>query len=324
MNYNFTDRLRKILALARDEAMALQHDYVGTEHLLLGLIEEGEGVAAAVLMNLSVDFDRIREIVFDSVRKGSSPLKAGELPYTSRGKKVLEYSMMEAREWNHPYVGSEHLLLGLLREETGIAAQVLNSLGVTLDNARAEIGKLLSADQVPVSSVAVENPATQMSGPAPTRSTDAQSRLLTQLRATYYGPSWHGPTLRELLSDTAEQAAAAHPIANAHSIWEIVLHSAAWKRVVTERLTGQTMTLAGEDDWPPVTDTSRRAWETALADLDAAHESLTSRVRLLDNADLSRKYPPDQGSFYSMIHGIMQHDIYHAGQVALLKKKRVS
>ncbi|MEX2473271.1 MAG: ATP-dependent Clp protease ATP-binding subunit [Gemmatimonadota bacterium] len=149
MNYNFTDRVRKVLAMAREEAIRLQHDYVGTEHILLGLIREGEGVAAAVLTNLSVDLDQIHERVEESVRKGKATIALGELPYTSRAKKVLEFAMAEARDFNHSYVGTEHLLLGLLREEKGIAAQVLNSLGVTLEEARAETLKVLGSDVSP-------------------------------------------------------------------------------------------------------------------------------------------------------------------------------
>ncbi len=149
MNYNFTDRVRKVLAMAREEAIRLQHDYVGTEHILLGLIREGEGVAAAVLTNLNVDLDQIHERVEESVRKGKATIALGELPYTSRAKKVLEFAMAEAREFTHSYVGTEHLLLGLLREEKGIAAQVLNSLGVTLEEARAETLKVLGSDVSP-------------------------------------------------------------------------------------------------------------------------------------------------------------------------------
>ena len=132
--------------MAREEAIRLQHDYVGTEHILLGLIREGEGVAAAVLTNLSVDLNQIHERVEESVRKGKATIALGELPYTSRAKKVLEFAMAEAREFNHSYVGTEHLLLGLLREEKGIAAQVLSSLGVTLEEARAETLKVLGSD----------------------------------------------------------------------------------------------------------------------------------------------------------------------------------
>jgi ATP-dependent Clp protease ATP-binding subunit ClpC len=146
MNYNFTDRVRKVLAMAREEAVRLQHDYVGTEHILLGLIREGEGVAAAVLMNLNVDLDQIQERTEEQVRKGKAGATMGELPYTSRAKKVLEFAVAEARDLNHSYVGTEHLLLGLLREEKGVAAQVLESLGVTLEQAREQTLKLLGTD----------------------------------------------------------------------------------------------------------------------------------------------------------------------------------
>ena len=166
MNYNFTDRVRKVLAMAREEAIRLQHDYVGTEHILLGLIREGEGVAAAVLTNLDVDLDQIHDQVEESVKKGKATIALGELPYTSRAKKVLEFAMAEARELNHSYVGTEHLLLGLLREEKGIAAQVLNSLGVSMEEARSETLKVLGSDVGPSESAGIGGgaPATPPTG----------------------------------------------------------------------------------------------------------------------------------------------------------------
>ena len=164
MNYNFTDRVRKVLAMAREEAIRLQHDYVGTEHILLGLIREGEGVAAAVLSDLNVDLDQIHERVEESVSKGKATIALGELPYTSRAKKVLEFAMAEARDFNHSYVGTEHLLLGLLREEKGIAAQVLNSLGVTLDEARTEVLKVLGSDANPSEPAVIGGDQTQQLG----------------------------------------------------------------------------------------------------------------------------------------------------------------
>src|ERR687890_1106672 len=145
--YNFTERVRKVLAMAREEAARLHHEYVGTEHILLGLIREGEGVAAAVLQNLSVDLDEIQQKIEETVKKGKAAQTTGpDLPYTSRAKKVLELAMSEARELNHSYVGTEHLLLGLLREEKGIAAQVLTDVGVNLDAARSETLRLLGTE----------------------------------------------------------------------------------------------------------------------------------------------------------------------------------
>ncbi len=146
MNYNFTERVRKVLAMARQEAIRLQHDYVGTEHILLGLVGEGEGVAAHVLSSLGVEVETVHKQVEESVRKGKATIALGELPYTSPAKKVLEFAMTEARELNHSYVGTEHLLLGLLREKKGIAAQVLNALGATIDEAREETLKVLGSE----------------------------------------------------------------------------------------------------------------------------------------------------------------------------------
>src|SRR5918998_215555 len=145
--YNFTERVRKVLAMAREEAARLHHEYVGTEHILLGLIREGEGVAATVLQNLNVELDEIQQKIEETVKKGKAAQTPGpDLPYTSRAKKVLELAMSEARELNHSYVGTEHLLLGLLREEKGIAAQVLTDAGVNLDAARAETLRILGTE----------------------------------------------------------------------------------------------------------------------------------------------------------------------------------
>ncbi|MGH7664875.1 MAG: ATP-dependent Clp protease ATP-binding subunit [Gemmatimonadaceae bacterium] len=147
MNNNFTERVRKVLAMAREEASRLHHEYVGTEHVLLGLIREGEGVAAAVLQALSVDVDEIQSKIEETVKKGKAAQNTGpDLPYTARAKKVLELAMSEARELNHSYVGTEHLLLGLLREEKGIAAQVLSDAGVNLSSARTETLRLLGTE----------------------------------------------------------------------------------------------------------------------------------------------------------------------------------
>jgi ATP-dependent Clp protease ATP-binding subunit ClpC len=187
--YNFTERVRKVLAMAREEAARLHHEYVGTEHILLGLIREGEGVAAAVMQNLSVDLDEIQQKIEETVKKGKAAQATGpDLPYTSRAKKVLELAMGEARELNHSYVGTEHLLLGLLREEKGIAAQVLTDAGVNLDAARAETLRLLGTEMPQGGAAAAGGPAaTQPPAPAKgdkkskTPALDHFCRDLTQL-----------------------------------------------------------------------------------------------------------------------------------------------
>jgi ATP-dependent Clp protease ATP-binding subunit ClpC len=150
MNYNITDRVRKVLVLAREEAIGLQHDYVGTVHVLLGLIREGEGVAVTALMNLKVDVQQLRRRVYESIGKGEAPVTAGELAYTSRAQTVLASAQAEALRLNHEYIGTEHLLLGLLREERGIAAQVLATAGVAFDSARDEILRIINADAIDI------------------------------------------------------------------------------------------------------------------------------------------------------------------------------
>ena len=183
--YNFTDRVRKVLQMAREEAARLHHEYVGTEHILLGLIREGEGVAAAVLSNLNVDLEEIQQKIEDSVKKGKAAAAAGpDLPYTSRAKKVLELAMSEARELNHSYVGTEHLLLGLLREEKGIAAQVLTDVGVNLEQARAETLRLLGSEMPQTPGGGPAAPAPQKTEKkSKTPALDHFCRDLTQLAA---------------------------------------------------------------------------------------------------------------------------------------------
>jgi ATP-dependent Clp protease ATP-binding subunit ClpC len=168
--YNFTERVRKVLARAREEAVALRHEYVGTEHILLSLARGG-GVAEATLQNLGVDLVDLRQRILDAVKPGPAdveglgagpvgildaiadsiglgrtPIRGPDLPYTSRAKKVLELAMSEARNLSHSYVGTEHLLLGVIREQQGIAAQILTSLGLTVNGARDEVMRLLGTE----------------------------------------------------------------------------------------------------------------------------------------------------------------------------------
>ena len=139
----FTDRARKVMALANQEAQRFNHEYIGTEHILLGLVKEGSGVGANVLKNLDVDLRKVRLEVEKLVKSGPDMVTMGKLPQTPRAKKVIEYSIEEARNLNHNYVGTEHLLLGLLREQEGVAAQVLMNLGLKLEDVREEVLNLL-------------------------------------------------------------------------------------------------------------------------------------------------------------------------------------
>src|SRR5881392_2694308 len=141
----FTDRARKVMALANQEAQRFNHEYIGTEHILLGLVKEGSGVGANVLKNLDVDLRKVRLEVEKLVKSGPDMVTMGKLPQTPRAKKVIEYAIEEARNLNHNYVGAEHLLLGLLREHDGVAAQVLMNLGLKLEEVREEVLNLLGA-----------------------------------------------------------------------------------------------------------------------------------------------------------------------------------
>jgi len=139
----FSERARRVLSLAQDEAQRFNHNYIGTEHILLGLVRETEGVAARVMSNLGVDLNKVRSAVEFIIGRGEKPIQ-GEIGLTPRAKKVIELAVDEARRMNHTYIGTEHLLIGLLREGEGVAAGVLESLGVTLDRVRAETHRILS------------------------------------------------------------------------------------------------------------------------------------------------------------------------------------
>jgi len=142
----FTDRARKVMSFARQEAERFNHDYIGTEHVLLGLVKEGSGVAANVLENLDVDLEKVRLEVEKLVKPAPDVVTMGQLPFTPRAKKVLEFAIDEARALDHNYVGTEHLLLGLLREQEGLAAQVLMNLGLKLEDVRNEVMEFLGAE----------------------------------------------------------------------------------------------------------------------------------------------------------------------------------
>jgi ATP-dependent Clp protease ATP-binding subunit ClpA len=139
----FTERARRVVVLAQEEARMLNHNYVGTEHLLLGLIHEGEGVAAKALESLGISLEAVRQQVEEIIGPGQEP-PPGHIPFTPRAKKVLELSLREAKELGHDYIGTEHILLGLIREGDGVAAQVLVKLGADLSRVRQQVIQLLA------------------------------------------------------------------------------------------------------------------------------------------------------------------------------------
>jgi ATP-dependent Clp protease ATP-binding subunit ClpC len=143
----FTDRARRVVVLAQDEARSLNHDYIGTEHLLLGLIHEGEGVAAKALESLGISLDGVRRQVEEIIGRGQQA-PSGHIPFTPRAKKVLELSLRESLQLGHNYIGTEHILLGLIREGKGVAAQVLVKLGADLNRVRQQVIQLVHGQQV--------------------------------------------------------------------------------------------------------------------------------------------------------------------------------
>ncbi|MDY0907880.1 ATP-dependent Clp protease ATP-binding subunit [Microbacterium sp. CFBP9034] len=165
----FTDRARRVVVLAQEEAKMLNHNYIGTEHILLGLIHEGEGVAAKALESLGISLDAVREQVQDIIGQGQQQ-PTGHIPFTPRAKKVLELSLREALQLGHNYIGTEHILLGLIREGEGVAAQVLVKLGADLNKVRQQVIQLLSGYQgkepAAVSGAAHDNPQAATGGSA--------------------------------------------------------------------------------------------------------------------------------------------------------------
>ncbi len=172
----FTERARKVIILAKEETKRFNHDYIGTEHILLGLIREGEGVASAILQNMGLSLDKIRLEIEKLVQPGPATVISGDIPFTPRAKRVIELSMEEARSLGHNYIGTEHLLLGLLREGEGVAAQVLLSLGLDLNKVRNEVMELLGQG---IPSAGAAAPGVKVKGKTP--ALDTFGRDLTAL-----------------------------------------------------------------------------------------------------------------------------------------------
>jgi uncharacterized damage-inducible protein DinB len=147
------------------------------------------------------------------------------------------------------------------------------------------------------------------------------SRIADQLRRSIHGEAWHGPSVMELLNDVDWRQAAAKPIAGAHSIWEIVLHIAAWADAAERRSRGKTVELTPAEDWPPVTDASEESWRTSVRTLGLKQESLAGLAAALTDEQLEATAAGEDYSVYFLLHGVVQHNLYHAGQIALLKKR---
>ncbi len=147
-------------------------------------------------------------------------------------------------------------------------------------------------------------------------------RIVDQLQRAFDGKAWHGPSVMALLSDVDADQAAARPLKERHTIWELVLHINAWRDKVRRVLGGEKMeSLPEEEDWPPVDDTSEEGWMEAVEELKRVHDDLLEAVSGFSESRLDVTVPGASYSFYNMLHGLVQHDLYHAGQIAILKKK---
>jgi uncharacterized damage-inducible protein DinB len=145
-------------------------------------------------------------------------------------------------------------------------------------------------------------------------------RIRDQLKRAFAGGAWHGPGVLEILENVTASQAAAHPIAGAHSIWELVLHIKAWEDACRRRLTGDRAELSDEEDWPPINETSDKAWSDILIGLREGHQRLSDAIASVDEARLNEPILEGMPSIYVTLHGVVQHDLYHAGQIAILKK----
>ena len=145
-------------------------------------------------------------------------------------------------------------------------------------------------------------------------------RIQDQLIRAFQGEAWHGPSVKETLAGVTAAKAIAKPLANTHCIWEIVLHITAWQEAVRRRLQGETIELTEQQDWPPVRETTEVAWSGALTALESAHSHLLTALSHLTDEQLAQKAAGSNYSNYFMLHGVIQHNLFHAGQIAVLKK----
>ena len=149
-------------------------------------------------------------------------------------------------------------------------------------------------------------------------------RILDQLKRAFEGPAWHGPSIKELLNDVTAQQAHMRPLANAHSIWELVHHIAVWEDVGRRRLEGDPaeVPISSPEDWPPAEDASEAAWEQAKAALERGHQALVEVISRVPESRLDEPILEGKSTVYVTLHGVIQHDLYHAGQIAILKRGR--
>jgi hypothetical protein len=333
---NFTENLRRVLACAKDESVRLHHEYVGTEHMLIGLTRIEESLGVHMLRNLSVDLVTLRRTIDETVKKGKAQKTNGDLPYTSRAKKVLELSMAEAREQRHQYVGTEHLILGLLREEMGIAAQVLVSLGVTLDAARREMLQILRTAKPPTpenaptlvpGATVFTNPASKSADQAKAYTTAILDLLGDQDPMTVLGNTEQ--SLRKALQGVSVLQVAQREAPGKWSIRHVMQHLVDSEIVWSWRL---RMILA--HDRPAITGYDQDAWADRLGYDETDVAQALEEFRVLRGANLRllrRATPADRRRFgvhaergeesvEHMMRLYAGHDILHLNQIERIRQ----
>src|SRR5437762_3971942 len=228
----FTERARKTLQLAQEEAQRFNHNYIGTEHILLGLVREGDGVAARVLNNLGIELHKVRSAVEFIIGRGDR-MVMGEIGLTPRAKRVIELAVDEARRLNHHYIGTEHLLLGLVREGEGIAAGVLESLGVSLEKVRAQVIEVLkSVDDSIASSGYSWAEGKTMNEPT--------NLAVEQIRTLFDFSMWARDQLLGVIEKLDEEALRHAPESGAYgSIHDTLAHMAVSEWMWVQRCLGQ-------------------------------------------------------------------------------------
>jgi ATP-dependent Clp protease ATP-binding subunit ClpA len=255
----FTDRARRVVVLAQEEARGLNHGYIGTEHLLLGLISEGSGIGARALEGLGVELERSRRSIKEMIGKGGSEVPAGHIPFTPRAKKVLELSLREALTLGHNYIGTEHILLGLVREQEGVGAQVLGREGLSIDDVRTKVIELLSG-------LTAASP-----GPPHQRIVDAAIERFDRF----------SPGLRAAIEAAAGYAASASSIGSQHLLavfadWDDLAANAAL------RAGGFDVTKLASPivDWPVAgtRDETREEWGERVTEVTAEGGTVTIRI----------------------------------------------
>jgi hypothetical protein len=242
MFQRFTDRARRVVVLAQDEARRLDHTWIGTEHLLLGLIREGDGVAAKALESLGISLDAVQQQVEEIIGHGQQA-PSGHIPFTPRAKKVLELALRESQQLGHNYIGTEHILLGLIREGDGVAAQVLVQLGAALDRVRQQVIQLLHAHSAEKREL-TPLPATQ------TRLEGLEQRLTAIEQRVGIGPDTSD--LDEQIAQVCREKEAA---ADAHDYEQAAARRAREKELLAAKATRQEQWTAGH---PPLPDLAER------------------------------------------------------------------